>query len=115
MAASLLAQASEIYISLKEANILPLQLSYYESIPKLMFDTGNKTVTANIQELFEDISNIHFYYTCSSSSNNFYMRSSRIFVQANLFSRIGVRVCQEMLQFLRKLSKNSFKKKIKQT
>ena len=73
MAASLLAQASEIYISLKEANILPLQLSYYESIPKLMFDTGNKTVAANIQELFEDISNIHFYYTCSSSCNNFYM------------------------------------------
>ena len=90
-------------------------LSYYESIAKLMFDTGNKTVAANIQELFEDTSNIHFYCTCSSSSNNFYMWSSQLFVQANLFSRIGVRVCKEMLQFLRNLSKNSFKKNIKQT
>ena len=41
MAASLLAQATEIYKLLKEANILQLQLSYYESIVKLMFDTGN--------------------------------------------------------------------------
>ena len=39
MAASLLAQATEIYILLKEANILQLQLSNYKSIVKLMFDT----------------------------------------------------------------------------
>ena len=41
MAAPLLAQATEIYILLKEASILQLQLSYNESIVKLMFDTGN--------------------------------------------------------------------------
>ena len=51
MGASLLALANEIYMLLKDANILPLQFSYYESIAKLMLDIGNKTAAANIPEL----------------------------------------------------------------
>ena len=76
MGASLLALANEIYMLLKDANILPLQFSYYESIAKLMLDIGNKTAAANIPELFEEISNVHFYNTSSSSSNNFYTKPS---------------------------------------
>ena len=109
MAVLLLSQASEIYILLKEANISLLQLSYYKSIAKLMFDTGNKTVAA---KLFKN-----------------YLKTYQVFISiihvllvlitficdllgylANLFSRIRVRVCKEVLQFLRNLSKNSFKK-----
>ena len=111
MGASLLALANEIYMLLKDANILQLQFSYYESIAKLMLDIGNKTAAANIPELFEEISNVHFYNTSSSSSNNFYTKPSWLFLQANSFSRIGVRVCNAMARFLRNLSKNSFKKK----
>ena len=111
MGASLLALANEIYMLLKDANILTLQFSYYESIAKLMLDIGNKTAAVNIPELFEEISNVHFYNTSSSSSNNFYTKPSWLFLQANSFSRIGVRVCNAMARFLRNLSKNSFKKK----
>ena len=39
MGASLLALANEIYMLLKDANILPLQFSYYESIAKLMLES----------------------------------------------------------------------------
>ena len=73
MGASLLALANEIYMLLKDANILPLQFSYYESIAKLMLDIENKTAAANIPELFEEISRVvveygyflelrHYYY-----------------------------------------------------
>ena len=72
---------------------------YYESIANLMFD-------------FQDISNIHLYDTHSSTSNNFYTKPSRLSVQANSFSRIGVKVWNEIPQALRNLSKNTFKRKL---
>ena len=65
--------------------------------------------------LFQDISDIHSYYTQTSASNNFYTRSSRLSVQVNLFSRIITKIWNGMPVCLRKLSKNTFKRKIKQT
>ena len=50
----------------------------------------------------------------SSASNNFYTKPSRLSVQANSFSRIGVKVWNEVPQALRNLSKNAFKRKLKQ-
>ena len=98
-----------------DANILPLQFSYYESIAKLMFDIRHRIAPSNIRELFEDISNIHSYNTRSSVSKNFYTKSSRLSALANSFSRIGAKVWNEMPLIIRNLSKNSFKRKIKQT
>ena len=69
----------------------------------------------NIQDLFQDISDINSYNTRSSASNNFYTQSSRLPIQVNSFSRIGTRIWNEMPVSLRKLSKNAFKRKIKQT
>ena len=69
---------------------------------------------SNIQDLFQDISNVHFYNTRSSASNNFYTKPSRLSVQANSFSRIGVRMWNKVPQALRNLSKNTFKRKLKQ-
>ena len=60
-----------------------------------MFDVRNTTAPSNIQDLFQDISNVHSYNT-------------------NSFSRIGVKVWNEILQALRDLSKNAFKSKLKQ-
>ena len=79
-----------------------------------MFDVRNRTAPSDIQDLFQDISNVHSYNTHSSASNNFYTKPSRLSVQANSFSRIGVKVCNAIPQALRNLSKNAFKRKLKQ-
>ena len=97
-----------------DAQVLPIKFLYYESIANLMFDVRNTTAPSNIQDLFQDISNVHSYNTRSSTSNNFYTKPSRLSVQANSFSRIGVKVWNEIPQALRDLSKNAFKSKLKQ-
>ena len=76
-----------------------------------MLDVRNRTAPSNIQDLFQDIYNVHSYNTRSSASNNFYTKPSRLSVQANSFSRIGVKVWNAIPQALRNLSKNAFKKK----
>ena len=57
-----------------------------------MSDVLNRTAPSNFQDLFQDISNVHSYNTCSSASNNFYTKASRLSVQANSFSQAGVKV-----------------------
>ena len=46
-----------------DAGILPLQFSYYELTANLMFDIRHRNAPRNIQDLFQDISNIHPYNT----------------------------------------------------
>ena len=65
-----------------DAQVLPIKFFYYESIANLMFDVQNRTAPSNIQDLFQDMSNVHFYNTHSSASNNFYTKPSRLTVQA---------------------------------
>lgn len=91
-----------------------LKFVYYESIANLMFDIWNRTAPSNIQDLFQDISNVHSYNTRSSASNDFYTKPSRLSVQVNSFSRIGVKVWNAIPQALRNLSKNASKRKLKQ-
>ena len=79
-----------------------------------MFEIRHRNAPGNIQDLFQDISNIHSYNTRSSVSNNFYTQSSRLSIQANSFSRIGTKIWNEMPMSLRKLTKNVFKRKMKQ-
>ena len=69
-----------------------------------MFDVQKRTAPSNIQDLFQDISNIHSYNTRSSASNNFYTKPSRLSVQVNSFSWIGVKVWNAIPQALRHLS-----------
>ena len=78
-----------------------------------MLVTRNSFETV-IQDLFQDISNVHSYNTRSSTSNNFYTKPSRLSIHANSFSRIGVRVWNKIPQALRILSTNAFKRKLKQ-
>ena len=94
--------------------VLPIKFLYYESIANLIFDVRNTTAPSNIQDLFQDISNVHSYNTRSSISNNFYTKPSKLSVQANSFSRVGVKIWNEIPQALRNLSKNAFKRKLKQ-
>ena len=46
-----------------DAQVLPIKFLYYESIANLMFDVQNTTAPSNIQDLFQDISNVHSYIT----------------------------------------------------
>ena len=96
-----------------DAQVLPIKFLYYESIANLNFDVRNTTAPSNIRDLFQDISNVHCYNTRSSTSNIFFFKPSRLSVQANSFSRIGVKVWNEIPQALRNLSKNAFKRKLK--
>ena len=69
----------------------------------------------NSFKIFLIFPDIHSYNTRSSASNNFYTQSSRLSIQVNSFSRIGTKIWNEMPVSLRKLPKNAFKRKIKQT
>ena len=79
-----------------------------------MLEIRYSNAPGNIQNLFQDVSDIH-YNTRSSASNNFYVQSSRLSIQVNSCSRIGTKIWNEMPVSFRKLSKNVFKRKIKQT
>ena len=74
-----------------DAHILLLKFVYYESIATLMFDVQNRTAPSNIQDLFQDVSNVHSYNTRSSASYNFYTKPARLPSQVNSFSRTGVK------------------------
>ena len=43
------------------AHILTLKFVHYESLANLMFDVWNRTAPSNIQDLFQDIYNVHSY------------------------------------------------------
>ena len=84
--------------------VLPLKFSYYELLANIMFEIKHRNAPSNIQDLFQDISDIHFYNARSSASNNFYTQSSRLSIQVNSFSRIGTTIWNEMPVILRNLS-----------
>ena len=62
----------------------------------LFIDTGvlplKFNAHRNIQDLFQDICDIHSYNARSSASNSFYTQSSRLSIQVNSFSRIGTKI-----------------------
>ena len=76
--------------------VLLLKFSYYELLANLMFEIRHTNAPSNIQDLFQDISDIHSYNTWSSASNNFYTQSSRLSIQVNSFSRTGTEIWNEM-------------------
>ena len=96
--------------------------------PTLSTETIKETLISNKTEMsrglraifmilfpFFYISENHSYDTRSAQSNDFYTQSSRLRIEVNSFSRIGTKIWNEMPVSFRKLSKNAFKRKIKQT
>ena len=55
-----------------DPGVLPLKFLYYEHLANLIFEIRHNNAPGNIQDLFQDISDIHSYNTRSSASNNFY-------------------------------------------
>ena len=68
-----------------DANALPITFLYYESVLNLMHDINNNNAPLNIVHLSEKTSGIHSYYTRSSTSGKFYVKSSRLAIQKHFF------------------------------
>ena len=60
--------------------------------------------------LFKETSSVHSYNTRSSTSENLYVEDSRLEMQRHSFSRLGVRIWNEIPCHMRVLPKNTFKK-----
>ena len=79
-----------------------------------MFDVHNDGAPSNITKLFPRTSNIHTYNTRSSTSQFFSVKYFRLKMQKKkAFSRVGVKVWNEMPNEYKNLSKKSFKKETK--
>lgn len=50
---------------------------------------------------FSDITSFHYYTTRYSSSNNLYIKNSCLEIQKRTFSRVGVKICNEIPASLR--------------
>ena len=94
------------------ANILPINFVYFESLCCLMHDIRNGVAPVNIINLFTDTSSVHSHNTRSSKSNKFYIKNSRLEIQNNAFSRVGARVWNELPESLREFPKKQFKMKL---
>ena len=60
------------------AHILPITFLYYESVASLMYDIVKGNAPLNLLNLFEKSSTTHSYNTRSFTSENFYVKSSRL-------------------------------------
>ena len=79
-----------------DTSVLLLKFLYYELLTNLMFEIRHRNAPGNIQDLFQDISDMQSYSTRSSVWNNPHTQSSRLSIQVNSFSRIGTKIWSEM-------------------
>ena len=86
-----------------DANALPINFFYYESVANLMHDINNNNAPLNIVHLFKKTSSIHSYYTRSSTSG-----FSRLEIQKHSFSRLGVKLWNEIPSHITDLPKKTF-------
>ena len=60
--------------------------------------------------LFQKTSNIHSFNTRSSTSGKFYVKGSRLEIQNNSFSRLGVKQWNKIPRYITDLPKKAYKK-----
>ena len=75
-----------------------------------MHDINNDKGPANLLNLFQKTSNIHSFNTRSSTSGKFYVKSSRLEIQNNSFSRPGVKLWNKIPRYITDLPKKAFKR-----
>ena len=93
------------------AKVLSLNFLSYEYVLNLMHDIDKRNAPINIVNLFSRTSNSHHYSTRSSTSQNFYIKKSRLDVRKNAFSRDGAKIWNEMPNSLKKHFKEDLQKK----
>ena len=104
-------QAIPLFVS---ANVLPLNMLYFETVCSLMHDISTNSAPQNICDLFTYSSDVHTYKTRFSDAGNLYVNKSRLRIQLNSFSIFGAKLWNCLKHDLRKLRKKPFKNKIHQ-
>ena len=70
-----------------------------------MHDIDNDKAPANMLNSFQKTSNFHSYNTRSSTSGKFFVQSSRLEIQNNSFSRLGIKLWNKIPGFITYLLK----------
>ena len=86
-----LAHAVSLFIT---SNILPINMLYVETVSSLMYDVSRLSVhvSSNISDLFTKVNKINTDKTKSSSSGNFYIKSSSPSLNQRSFARFGAKL-----------------------
>ena len=92
-----------------EANVLPIISPYYESISALTHNINNNKAPVNMSNLFQETF-FHSYNTRSSTSGKSYVKHSRLEIQNNSFSRLGVKLWNKIPSYISNLPKKAFKR-----
>ena len=71
------------------SNILPINMLCVETVSSLMHDVSRLSVPSNISDLFTKVNKIHTHKNRSSSSGNFYIKSSSLSLHQKSFPRFG--------------------------
>ena len=93
-----------------ETNVLLITFLYYESVSTLVHNINNDKAPANMSNVFQKTSNIHSYNTRSSTSRTFYVKIRRLEIQNNSFSRLRVKLWNEIPRYITDLLKRTFKR-----
>ena len=82
----------------------------YVETASLMYDVSRLSVPSNISDLFTKVNEIHTHTTRSSSSDNFYIKSSSLSLNQRSFARFGAKLWNSYQDKFRQLPKSAFKK-----
>ena len=96
------------------ADVLPLNMLYFETVCSLMHDICINSAPQNICDLFTCSSDVHTCNTRFSDVGNLYVNKPRLRLQLNSFSIFGAKFWNFLKPELRKLRKKPFKKKVHQ-
>ena len=91
---------------------LPVNMLYFESVAKLMYDVNNNLAPKNIIDLFTQIYTVHSHDTRASIMGNYLVKYSRTTIQKNAFSRIGAKIWNSLPKYLRNRQKKEFTKEL---
>ena len=97
------------------AKILPIHFLYYELLAETMHDVINDVIPSQIKDLFIPTAKIHSYNMRSSTSNNLYIKKSKLEIERKSFTRIGAKLWNEIPTKLPPLPKLIFKRIIRIT
>ena len=72
------------------SNILSINMLYVKTVSSLMYDVSRLSVPSNISDLFTQVNKIHMHKTRTSSSGNFYIKSSSLSLLPDLELNSGI-------------------------
>ena len=96
----------------KNTTNLPVNMLYFESVSKLMYDVNNDLAPKNITDLFTQVATVHTYGTRASTAGNYQIKYSRTTLQKKAFSRVGAKIWNSLPKYIRNLKRKEFAKEM---